>query len=336
MALILGIDTSCDDTGIGLVEEDSGEVRANVVANQVLTHAAFGGVVPERASREHLVQTGPVFDEALRRAGAELDDIACVAATFGPGLVGALLVGLTWGKTLAWARGVPFVPVHHLEGHIASASVNGVEPPYLCLIASGGHTSLFRISGRSDPPVELGRTRDDAAGEAFDKVARLLDLPYPGGPALSALAREGDPTAYPFTRPLRAQTGYDFSFSGLKTAVAVLMEREPDVVRADLAASFEATVVDALVHTLTRAARDEAIRTVVIAGGVAANRRLRRDLADLPLDVHVPPADLATDNGAMVALAARSRLAQGPPRPAWDQDAVPYAPLVPATSSASR
>jgi len=202
-----------------------------------------------------------------------------------------------------------------------------VRAPYLCLIASGGHTSLFRVDEEGAPPTELGRSLDDAAGEAFDKVARLLGLPFPGGPALSELAAGGDPNAVPFTRPLRRQAGYDFSFSGLKTAVATLLERDPDVGHAHVAASFEATVVDALLRTLARAARDEGLRTVVLAGGVAANRRLRAALHELELDVRVPPPDLTTDNGAMIALAARARMARGPLPTSWTQDAAPYAPL---------
>ncbi len=325
MPLILGVDTSCDDTGVGLVDADSGRVVANVVASQDRVHAAFGGVVPERASREHLAVIDEVARAALREAGAGLGELAAVAATYGPGLVGALLVGLTWGKTLAWARDLPFLAVHHLEGHLASAG-GADDGPRLCLIASGGHTALFRLDpdGRAR---ELGRSRDDAAGEAFDKVARLLGLPFPGGPALAELAERGDPDAVPLPRPLRGQEGYDFSFSGLKTAVAVRLERRPDLDRADLAASFERTVVEALVDTLERAARDTGLSTVVVAGGVAANQRLRRTLERSGLEVRVPPAGLTTDNGAMIALAARARLARGATSDAWTRDAAPYLPL---------
>jgi N6-L-threonylcarbamoyladenine synthase len=325
---ILGVDTSCDDTGVGLVDAATGRVVANVVASQDRVHAAFGGVVPERASREHLAVIDEVAARALRDAGGSLGDVVAVGATYGPGLVGALLVGLAWGKGLAWARDLPFVPVHHLEGHLASAGAEG-EGPMLCLIASGGHTSLFRVAedGRA---TELGRSRDDAAGEAFDKVARLLGLGFPGGPALARLAEAGDPKALALPLPLRGQQGYDFSFSGLKTAVAVRLEREPDVDRADLAASFEQTVVTSLVGTLTRAARDTGLRTVAVAGGVAANRRLRAALSASGLAVRVPPPELATDNGAMIALAARRRLAPEPWRSDWTRDAAPYLPLDPA------
>jgi N6-L-threonylcarbamoyladenine synthase len=325
---ILGVDTSCDDTGVGLVDVATGRVVSNVVASQDRVHSAFGGVVPERASREHLAVVGEVATRALREAGGSLDDVAAVGATYGPGLVGALLVGLAWGKGLAWARDLPFVPVHHLEGHLASAGAEG-DGPMLCLIASGGHTSLFRV-GQDGRASELGRSRDDAAGEAFDKVARLLGLGFPGGPALARLAEAGDPEAIALPLPLRGQQGYDFSFSGLKTAVAVRLERDPDVDRADLAASFEATVVASLVGTLERAARDTGLRTVAVAGGVAANRRLRAALSASGLTVRVPPPELATDNGAMIALAARRRLASGPWRSDWTRDAAPYLPLDPA------
>jgi N6-L-threonylcarbamoyladenine synthase len=324
VSLILGVDTSCDDTGVGLVRRDDGTVVANRVASQTAVHAPFGGVVPERASREHLSVIDAVAHEAFAEAGASLDDVSAVAATYGPGLVGALLVGLTWAKALAWARDLPFLPIHHLEGHLASAG-----PPLgreLCLVASGGHTSLFRVD-EDGRPHELGRSRDDAAGEAFDKVARLLGLPFPGGPALSELARAGDPDAVALPTPMRGRAGYDFSFSGLKTAVAVLLERTPDLDPADVAASFERSVVEALMRTLLRAARDEGIATVTVVGGVAANRRLRDALSVSGLDVRVPPPALTTDNGAMIALAARARLERGATEPDWTRDAAPYLPL---------
>ncbi len=324
MSLILGVDTSCDDTGVGLVRRDDGAVVANRVASQTAVHAPFGGVVPERASREHLAVIDGVAHDALAEAGATLDDVSAVAATYGPGLVGALLVGLTWAKALAWARELPFLPVHHLEGHLASAG-----PPRereLCLVASGGHTSLFLV-GEDGRPHELGRSRDDAAGEAFDKVARLLGLPFPGGPALSELARRGDPDAVDLPTPMRGRAGYDFSFSGLKTAVALLLERTPEVEPADVAAAFERAVVDALMGTLTRAARDEGIEAVTVVGGVAANQRLRDVLAASGLAIRVPPPALTTDNGAMIALAARARLARGATEPEWTRDAAPYLPL---------
>ncbi len=340
MRVVLGIDTSCDDTGVGIVDAASGAVLANVVASQDAVHAPFGGVVPERASREHLRVVDDVARRALADAGATLDDVDAVAATYGPGLVGALLVGLSWAKALAWARGARFHPVHHLAGHLASAGppdpdAGGATPPELALVASGGHTSLFLVDGARHAR-EVGRSRDDAAGEAFDKVARLLGLGFPGGPALAALARDGDPDAVALPRPLRGQAGYDFSFSGLKTAVAVRLERDPDLPPADLAAAFEATVVEALVDTLRRAARDHGVDRVVVVGGVAANAHLRAALADTGLRVRVPPAGLATDNGAMIALAAWQGLGvTADAAEAWTRDAAPYLPLDAAARAAS-
>lgn len=327
MPLILGVDTSCDDTGVGLVDRSDGRVVANVVASQTAVHAPFGGVVPERASREHLAVIDQVAAEALAQADASWSDVEAVGATYGPGLVGALLVGLTWSKALAWARDLPFMAIHHLEGHLASAGPPSAAE--LSLVASGGHTSLFRVEpgGR---PSELGRSRDDAAGEAFDKVARLLGLGFPGGPALARRAAEGNADAHRLPVPLRGQSGYDFSFSGLKTAVAVLLERTPDARPEDVAAAFERTVVEALVGTLVRAARDEGIEQVSVVGGVAANRRLRAALASSGLVVRVPPPELATDNGAMIALAARARLQRGSIEPDWRRDAEPYLPLTDA------
>lgn len=325
MRVVLGIDTSCDDTGIGVVA--GGRVLANVVASQTALHERFGGVVPEAASREHLAVIDAVLERALAEAGVDLAEVDAVAATYGPGLVGALLVGLGYGKALAWALGVPFVPIHHLEGHIASAAAGaGPRPPFLSLVASGGHTSLFEVRDWGDYS-ELGRTRDDAAGEAFDKVARLLGLPYPGGPALAELAEGGDPAAFDLPRPLRRQEGFDFSFSGLKTAVAVLLEREPDAPRADVAASFQEAVVDTLARVTSRAAEATGLRDVVVAGGVAANRRLRERFARLGLNAAFPPPGLSSDNGAMIALAAETRLRRETPDPAWALDAHPYLPL---------
>ncbi len=328
--IILGVDTSCDDTGVGVVR--GGRVVANVVASQTALHAAYGGVMPEQASREHLSVIDAALERALTEAGVTLDEVTHVAATYGPGLVGALLVGLSYAKGLAWARGLPFVPVHHLEGHIASAlgasslAEGNTEPPFLCLIASGGHTSLFSVQAWGDYR-ELGRSHDDAAGEAFDKAARLLELGYPGGPALSRLAASGNPDTYPFTLPLRGQQGFDFSFSGLKTAVSILLQRQPDAIKADVAASFENTVVESLVKTTLRAARATGDDTLVVAGGVAANERLRSRLEKTPLTVLVPPLSLATDNGAMIALAAHARLQAGLGTGDLNVDATPYLPL---------
>ncbi len=331
--VVLGIDTSCDDTGVGIVR--GRRVLANVVASQAALHAPLGGVLPETASREHLATIGGVVDRALAEAGIGLSDLDAIAATYGPGLAGSLLVGLGFAKALAWGRGLPFVPVHHLAGHVAACSAEGAggeappAPPYLSLIASGGHTVLFDVPapGRFE---RLGGSRDDAAGEAFDKVARLLGLPYPGGPALAALAESGDARALALPRPMARQRGFDFSFSGLKTAVATLLERDPSARPADVAAAFQARVVESLVDVCLRAARALDRDTLVVAGGVAANRRLRAALADADLRVHLPPLALTTDNGAMIALAAVEQLERsGVPdqREALAIDAAPYLPL---------
>ena len=301
--LILGVETSCDETAAALVTPD-GELVSNVVASQAQLHARYGGVVPEVASRRHLELVLPVVREALEHAGATLRDVGRVAVTQGPGLVGALLVGLAAAKALAWARRAALVPVDHLQGHVASLYLAPapVDPPFLCLLASGGHTLLLdvRERGRS---IVVGTTLDDAAGEAFDKGARLLGLGYPGGAEIDRLARQGDPAAYAF--PVARVPGFDFSFSGLKTAllyaVRDLPPEELEERRADLAASYQRAIVRALVER-TRAAA-EATRTsrVAVVGGVAANSELR---AALP-DASFAPLELCTDNAAMIASAAR-------------------------------
>ncbi len=331
---ILGIDTSCDDTGVGIALGE--RVLANVVVPQTALHSRYGGVMPELASREHLEVIDEAVERALAEAGLKLSDVGAVAATHGPGLVGALLVGLSYGKALAWGLGVPFLPVHHLQGHLAAAT--GVEPPFLALIASGGHTALFAVRGW-DQVEELGRSRDDAAGEAFDKVARLLGLPYPGGPALSKLAENGDDHGVKLPWPMAGSKGTEFSFSGLKTAVALLLERQPEANRADVAATFERIVVGSLLEVTRRALELTGLRRLVIAGGVAANARLRREVAALGAELGVettfPSPALATDNGAMIALAGRlvlegSRSAAGneyDPGVALATDASPYLPL---------
>jgi len=298
---ILGIETSCDETAAALVTRE-GEIRANVVASQAELHAKYGGVVPEVASRRHLELVSPVVREALAAAGATLDDVELVAVTTGPGLIGALLVGLSAAKALAWARRLPLAAVDHLHGHVASLFLEPtpLDPPFTCLLASGGHTMLLDVGDRSWGGVRvLGTTLDDAAGEAFDKGARLLGLPYPGGAALDALAREGDPDAYPF--PVARVPGLDFSFSGLKTALLyTVRELGPDEVaarRADLAASYQRAIVRALVARIESAGADR----VAIVGGVAANSELR---ASLP-EATAAPLALCTDNAAMIASAAR-------------------------------
>jgi N6-L-threonylcarbamoyladenine synthase len=301
--LILAVETSCDETAAAVVSED-GSVLANIVASQAELHAPYGGVVPEVASRRHLELVSPVIREALHEADATLGDLDRVAVTQGPGLVGALLVGLTAAKALAWARGLPLVPVDHLQGHIASLYLGDdpVEPPFLCLLASGGHTLLIAVRRRGTGEV-VGTTIDDAAGEAFDKGARLLGLGYPGGAALDRLAQDGDPAAYDF--PVARVPGHDFSFSGLKTALLYAVRGlEPDELerrRADLAASYQRAIVRALVERAGAAAAQTGLERIAVVGGVAANSELR---AELP-DASFAPLELCTDNAAMIGSAAR-------------------------------
>ena len=300
--MILGIETSCDETAAALVTAD-GELRANVVASQADLHARYGGVGPEVASRRHLELVLPVIREALGDAGATLDDVKRVAVTQGPGLVGALLVGLSAAKALAWARRLPLVPVDHLHGHVASLYLapDPVEPPFLCLLASGGHTLLLDIRERGGFDV-LGTTVDDAAGEAFDKGARLLGLGYPGGAELERLARGGDPTRFPF--PVARLDGHDFSFSGVKTALLYAardLGEQLEARRADLAASYQRAIVRALVERTLAAAEAAGHQTIAVVGGVAANSELRSSLPG----ARFAPLALCTDNAAMIASAAR-------------------------------
>ena len=301
--MILGIETSCDETAAAVVTAD-GEIVANVVSSQADLHARFGGVVPEVASRRHLELVVPVLHEALEEADAELGDADAVAVTQGPGLVGALLVGLSTAKAVAWANRLPLVPVDHLHGHVASLYLrpDPVEPPFLCLLASGGHTLLVDVAERGDFRV-LGTTLDDAAGEAFDKGARLLGLGYPGGAAIDRLAREGDPEAYDF--PVARVPGLDFSFSGLKTALLYTVRELPDEElerrRSDLAASYQRAIVRALVGRAKQAAEETGRQKIAIVGGVAANSELRAALRDAAF----APLPLCTDNAAMIASAAR-------------------------------
>jgi N6-L-threonylcarbamoyladenine synthase len=302
--LILGIETSCDDTCAALVTRD-GAIRANVVASQGLLHERYGGVVPEIASRQHLEVLDSVLDDTLERADATLADVEEVAVTRGPGLIGALLVGLSAAKALAAARRLPLVPVDHLHGHVTASMLGDdpVEPPYLVLVASGGHTFLARVDDPSEYRV-LGETLDDAAGEAFDKGARLLGLGYPGGPEIDRLARDGDPTAFDFPRSEPGE-GLDFSFSGLKTSLLYRLRDQPGADRADLAASYQRAIVDVLIARLEQALDREGLDRVALGGGVAANRELRERAGALPAAVWVPPIELCTDNAAMIAGAAR-------------------------------
>jgi N6-L-threonylcarbamoyladenine synthase len=310
--VILGVETSCDDTCAAVVTRD-GQVLSNVVASQGLLHERYGGVVPEIASRRHLELVDAVIADALERAGASLDDVESVAVTRGPGLIGALLVGLSSAKALAAARGLPLAPVDHLAGHVLASTLGErpIEPPYLCLVASGGHTFLGRVERPPGYEV-LGQTLDDAAGEAFDKGARLLGLGYPGGPALDRLARSGDGAAFDFPRS-QPGSGLDFSFSGLKTALLYkIRDIGKDESRrrsADLAASYQSAVVDALVARVRQAVERERLDRLAIGGGVAANTELRARVealaGELGLEVWIPSRELCTDNAAMIAAVAR-------------------------------
>jgi tRNA N6-adenosine threonylcarbamoyltransferase len=301
--VILALETSCDETAAAIVTDD-GEIRANVVASQAALHARYGGVVPEVASRRHLELVLPVIREAQAEAQVTLDDVDRVAVTTGPGLIGALLVGLSAAKALAWARRLPLVPVDHLHGHVASLYLQPqqVEPPFLCLLASGGHTLLLDVQDHAGYR-RVGTTLDDAAGEAFDKGARLLGLGYPGGAELDRLAREGDPEAYSF--PVARVPGFDFSFSGLKTALLYAVRDLPadelERQRADLAASYQRAIVRALVERTQAAAEQLGTDRIAVVGGVAANSELRAALPEAAL----APLPLCTDNAAMIGSAAR-------------------------------
>jgi N6-L-threonylcarbamoyladenine synthase len=301
--VILGLETSCDETAAAVVTRE-GEIRSNVVSSQADLHARFGGVVPEVASRRHLELVRPVIEQALDEAETPLDAVELVAVTQGPGLVGALLVGLSAGKALAWAKRLPLAPVDHLQGHVASLYLQpqSVEPPFLALLASGGHTMLLDVQKRGSFTV-LGRTIDDAVGEAFDKGARLLGLGYPGGAELDRLAQEGDPEAFDF--PIARVPGLDFSFSGVKTALLYAVRKlPPDELqrrRADLAASYQRALVTALVERTQEAGKRFGAGEIAVVGGVAANSELRASLPGAAL----APLPLCTDNAAMIASAAR-------------------------------
>jgi N6-L-threonylcarbamoyladenine synthase len=323
--LVLGIETSCDETAAAVVR-DGREIVSSIIASQIEMHKPYGGVVPELASREHLEKIQPIVDEALAQAGIRLKDIDAIAVTQGPGLIGALLVGVCYAKALAFGLGVPLIGVNHIEGHVFSVIFENpdVEYPALALVVSGGHTNLFYVPEPGLYKV-ISRTRDDAAGEAFDKVAKMLGLEYPGGPVIERIAREGDATKIKFTRAKISDGRPDFSFSGLKTAVAKhLREKNVQPVTnggvptqdiKDLAASFQRSVVNALAQTTERQAIDLGAKTLIVAGGVASNGALReacRSVGDrLNIPVYFPSKHLSTDNAAMIAAAGYFHLRRG-------------------------
>lgn len=331
MAIILGIDTSCDDTAAAVVE-DGRTIRANVVSSQSQFHAKYGGIVPEIAARKHIELINYVVDEALRTAEMSLDALDAIAVTNRPGLIPALLVGVASAKALAYCAGLPLYPVHHIEGHVyANFLVHEAIPfPHLCLTVSGGHTSLIRVDAGWKYRL-LGETIDDAAGEAYDKVAQYLGLGYPGGPVIDRLAREGAPTV-DFPRPLLQSGDFRFSFSGLKTAVRnfILKNRESLPPLADIAASFQEAVVDTLVQKTIAAAWDQGIEAITLTGGVAANSRLRERMDEAGRErgvrVFYPPLALCTDNAAMIAGVAFHHLEKRPPAD-LDVDASASGPL---------
>lgn len=336
---ILGIETSCDETGVAVYDPDRG-LRAEALFSQIEIHKPFGGVVPELASRDHAARLAPMIRDVLAEAGLGVGDLEAIAYTAGPGLIGALMVGGSLAASMGLALGIPTLPVHHMEAHLLAAMLEDepLEFPFLALLVSGGHSQIVHARDHGDY-VTLGATLDDAAGEAFDKVARLLALPYPGGPALAALAESGNPAAFDLPRPLKNK-GLDLSFSGLKTAVRLLVEKHshgtdgdglPDVLRADVAASFQAAVVDTLANKCQLAVEATGLGRLVIAGGVGANRSLRERLKSLAAQrgfrVYYPRPSLCTDNGAMIAYAGWRRLGEasrGIPRivarPRWPLD----------------
>lgn len=331
---ILGIESSCDETAASVVKNGR-EVLSNVINTQIDLHKIYGGVVPEIASRKHIENIDAVIDEALDKANMRLSDIDAIAVTYGPGLVGALLVGVSSAKAIAYAAKKPLVPVNHIRGHISANFIAHpeLEPPFVCLVASGGHSHIVNVKGFTEFEV-LGRTRDDAAGEAFDKIARVLGLGYPGGPLIDKLAREGNPRAIEFPRVKMDNNSLDFSFSGVKTAVINYIhkaeQRGEEICRADVAASFQDAVTDALCSHTLEGARRAGVKTVALAGGVAANSQLREKMTEVcavhGISVVYPPPVLCTDNAAMIACAGYFGFENGDAA-GLDLNAVPNLPL---------
>jgi len=306
MSIILGIETSCDETAVAIVENGT-NVLLNDVSSQIEIHREYGGVVPEIASRKHVEIISWLVDSALKRCPVSLD---AVAYTNGPGLMGALMVGASFAKAFAYARNLPAIPVHHIEGHIFSAAIDSTEPlfPCLILVVSGGHTQLIHAPQAHTYEI-LGSTRDDAVGESFDKVARLLGLPYPGGPSIQKIAVDGDPKAFQFPRAFSGKDTLDFSFSGLKTAVMYCLKKNPEANPADIAASFQAAAIDSLISRTKLALKCTAAPRLAVVGGVAANQLLRNKLNEtINVPVYLPPMSLCTDNAAMIASVGHSIL----------------------------
>jgi len=314
--LVLGIETSCDETGVALYDSGAARLLAHAVHSQVAMHEAYGGVVPELASRDHIQRLVPLTRLVLERAGRRMGELGGIGYTEGPGLAGALLVGASYAHALGESLGIPVLGVHHLEGHLLSPLLSARPPhfPFVALLVSGGHTQLMRVDGVGQYRL-LGETQDDAAGEAFDKTAKLLGLGYPGGPALSALAERGSPGRYSLPRPMLGSGDLDFSFSGLKTAVLLLARDADRAAHADIARAFVDAIVEVLVAKCVRALEANGLMRLVVAGGVGANKQLRAALdaqaARRGFDVFYPEAELCTDNGAMIAFAAAQRLEPG-------------------------
>ncbi len=328
--LILAIESSCDETAAAVVKNGR-TVLSNVISSQIELHKLYGGVVPEIASRKHIEKINQVIQEALDEAGVTLDDLDAIGVTYGPGLVGALLVGVAEAKAIAYAKGLPLVGVHHIEGHVSANYIENqdLEPPFLCLIVSGGHTHLVVVKDYGEFEI-LGRTRDDAAGEAFDKVARAIGLGYPGGPKIDKLSNEGNPDAIPFPRAKVDDGPYDFSFSGLKSAVLNYLNKcrmtGEKIVEADVAASFQKAVTDVLVGNAIRAAKELNMDKLALAGGVASNQHLRQAMEEAcrkeKIKLYRPSPILCTDNAAMIGAAAYYEYKKGT-RHGWDLNAVP-------------
>lgn len=328
--LILAIESSCDETAAAVVKNGR-EVLSNVISSQIDLHTLYGGVVPEIASRKHIEKINQVVNQAILDAKVTWDDITAIAVTYGPGLVGALLVGVSFAKSLAWAMKKPLVGVHHIEGHISANYIDNKElkPPFMCLVVSGGHSHLVKVADYGEYEI-LGRTRDDAAGEAFDKVARAIGLGYPGGPKIDKVSNEGNPHAYEFPRAKVVDNEYDFSFSGLKSAVLNTINsaemKGETVVQADIAASFQQAVVDVLVGHSMHALDEYGFKTFAIAGGVASNTHLRAAFeeacAKKKVEFYRPLPILCTDNAAMIGAAAYYEYIKGT-RSGWDLNAVP-------------